>query len=694
MNSIRLLLLTVTILGLFATTRSQDKKVQGSISWDEWGVPHIYAQRDEDLFYLDGWAQMTLHANLILELYGRSRGKAAEYWGSSKIAEDGIIHTLGFPEIAKQWTQQQDQDYQKLLKAYVQGLNDYASAHPEVIKATNRQILPLTVTDVNSHLCFVVFARFVGGQDLGTAMQYPGLGSNAWAVAPSRSASGNAMLVQNPHLPWFGEFLFTEAHFNKPGLNVYGSTLVGFPGIAIGFNEHLGWTHTNNTIDNADTYALELRDGGYMLDGQRMDFERRQAVIRVRDSAGQLSEQSVECLRSAHGPVVKIGAKKAIAIRMVGADRPNMGYQWWKMANAKNFADFEKALRMSQIPFWNVMYADRTGNIFYLFNGLVPKRSETSWAYWNRVIPGGKSTDIWTDVHQYDELPKLKNPRQGWLQNANDPPWTSTLPMGIDRQQFPGYMSPHFMHLRAQRSAGMLQDDASISFDELIRYKQSTGAELADRILDDLFTAIDQHGTDLSREARAVLARWDRQADTASSGMALFTRWADKMGVNNEAMFAKKWDDKQPRATPDGLANPKKAVAKLDEAAAEMKKIYGRLDIPWGEAFRLTGPQGSLAGNGADGSYGVFRVTWGESGSEKVTYASGGDSWVGIIEFGKRIRAKVLLSYGNASEENSPHRGDQLTLYSAKALRDAWFYPEDVKKHTARLESWPKDPAR
>jgi acyl-homoserine-lactone acylase len=605
-----------------------------------------------------------------------------------------MVQTLGFPEIARQWTATQHPDYQKLLSAYVRGLNDYADAHPEAIKAANRQILPLSVDDVNSHLCFVVFARFVGGEDLGTAMQYPGLGSNAWAVAASRSASGHAMLVQNPHLPWFGEFLFTEAHFNKPGLNVYGSTLVGLPGIAIGFNEHLGWTHTNNTIDNADTYELELRDGGYLLDGKRVDFERRQVMIRVRDSAGQISEQPVECLRSRHGPVIRMGAQKALAIRMVGADRPNMGYQWWKMANAQSFAEFETALRMSQIPFWNVMYADRQGNIFYLFNGLVPKRGEASWAYWNRVIPGGKSADIWTDVHRYDELPKLKNPKQGWLQNANDPPWTSTLPMGIDRQKFPGYMAPHFMHLRAQRSAGMLQNDPSISFDELIRYKLSTGVELADRIIDDLFSAIDQYGTDLSREARAALARWDRQSDTASTGMALFTRWADKMGTYDESVFSKKWDDKHPRTTPDGLADPKKAVAMLDEAAAEMKKIYGRLDIPWGEAFRLQGPQGSFAGNGADGGYGVFRVTWGQGGDDKTTYASGGDSWVGIIEFGKRLRAKVLLSYGNASEENSPHRGDQLRLYSAKALRDAWFYAEDVEKHTVQRESWPRSSTR
>jgi acyl-homoserine-lactone acylase len=658
----------------------------GTIQWDEWGVPHIYAQTDASLFYLEGWAQMQLHGNLITELYGRSRGRASEYWGAAKLKDDIMVHTLGFPELAAEWTAKQDPVYRQLVEAFVQGLNDYARAHPESVKPENRMILPFTATDVNSHLCFVVFARFVGGDDLGTALRYPGLGSNTQAVAPSRSASKKAMLVQNPHLPWFGEFLFTEAHLNKPGLNIYGSTLVGFPGIAIGFNEYLGWSHTNNTIDNADSYVVQLKDGGYLLDSMRQDFVRRQKTIRVKDSTGTLVDQTFDILETKHGPVINMGKSRAIAIRMAGTDRPNMGYQWWKMATAKNFSEFESALKMAQIPFWNVMYADVQGNIFYLFNGLVPKRKEQSWQYWNRVIPGGKSADIWTEMHPYEDLPKVKNPTQGWLQNANDPPWTSTLPMALDRSKYPGYMAPNFMHLRAQRSAGILEDDASITFDELVAYKQSTRVELADRILDDLFKAIDQYGTDISREAKAVLQQWDRQADPQSAGMLLFSRWADQMNPNSERMFAIKWDDKKARQTPDGLADPKKAVNTLDLVANQVKADYGRLDIPWGDVYRIRTRDGSLPGNGADGAYGVFRVAWPGEDEGKTAFISGGDSWVSVIEFGKRIRAKALLSYGNASQADSKHNGDQLKLFSGKKLRDVYFYPADVTKHAVRKE--------
>jgi acyl-homoserine-lactone acylase len=100
-----------------------------------------------------------------------------------------------------------------------------------------------------------------------------------------------------------------------------------------------------------------------------------------------MADQELTILSTEHGPVIKMGKEKALAIRMPGYDRPNAGLQWWRMANAKNFNEFEDALKMAQIPFWNVMYADKAGNIFYLFNGLVPKRSSGDWEYWNRVIP-------------------------------------------------------------------------------------------------------------------------------------------------------------------------------------------------------------------------------------------------------------------------------------------------------------------
>ncbi len=658
------------------------------IAWDIWGVPHISANNTEDLFFAQGWAQMHNHANLILKLYGSSRGKGAEYWGKERLQNDMLIHTMGFEELAETWEAQQDPEVRTIFSSFVRGLNAYAKAHPEAIDKENKVVLPITTRDVNMHSMFVVFTRFIAGDDLGLSQRWGSTGSNAFAVGPSRSDSGNAMLVQNPHLPWSNEFLFFESHLTLNGYDMYGSTLVGLPGISIGFNKNLGWTHTNNTIDNADLYEVELKDGGYLLDGKRNDFNVTTKIIRVKQDDGALVPTEISVLKTVHGPVVAKKDNKVLALRTVGLDKPNMLLQWWRMANSTNFDEFESALKMAQIGFWNVIYADKKGNIFYLFNGLVPKRSHGDWAYWNSIVPGGKSDNIWTEVHPYEDLPKLKNPETGWVQNANDPPWTSTIPMALNPRDYPSYMAPQWrISFRPQRAIRMMMEDSSITFDELVDYKLSTRSELADRILDDLFAAIDKSNSPKAKEARAVLEKWDRQADADSKGTLLFYLWASKFNIGDPSNYTVKWSMEHPNTTPDGISDPAKAVRLLEATVDEMKTRFGRLDVPWGDFYRLRQNGKDLPANGAFESLGVFRVASSyDSKDAAQMHVGSGDSWVGVIEFGENVKAKVLLSYGNATQKDSPHNGDQLELFSKKELRDAWFTPEQVKAHTKKLE--------
>lgn len=674
------------LLCLALLTVSCTKEEPPTIQWDDWGVPHISADNAEDLFYAQGWAQMHNHANLILELYGNSRGKAAEYWGAGKIANDMLIHTLGFEELAEEWESIQDPELKKIYASFAEGMNAYAEAHPEAIDEDKKQVLPVSPKDINMHGMFVVFTRFIGGDDLQSSQRWPDKGSNTYAIGPSRSASGNALLVQNPHLPWWGEFHFFESHLLYGDRNLYGATLVGFPGIAIGFNEYLGWSHTDNTIDNADTYELEKRDQGYVLDGEVVPFEVSSKTIKIKQEDGSVVEQEIPLYKTKHGPVVSQNGDKVRAIRLVGRDSPNTFLQWWKMINATNLNEFENALKMAQIPFWNVMYADKSGEIFYVFNGQVPKRAEGDWNYWNRIIPGGKSSDIWTEVHPYEDLPKLKNPANGWLQNANDPPWSSTIPQTLDPDDYPSYMAPEHMYLRPQRSARMLMEDDSITFEELIDYKHSTRIEFADRILDDLKKAVEGSDSDKAKKALAVLDTWDRNADADSKGMLLFFTWARKFQVWNHQNFEKPWNAEEPTTTPDGIKDPARAVQLLEQSADELMAGFGKLDVPWGEYYRIVHAGKNLPANGIDGSMGVFRVLWAADASDKNMFAGGGDSWVGVIEFGETPKAKVLLSYGNATQKESPHFGDQLELFSKKELREAWFLEDQLQGHIKKTE--------
>ena len=656
------------------------------IKWDTYGVPHIKAQSKEDLFFAQGWALMHNHANKVLELYGKSRGKGSEYWGEKYLKNDILVHTLGFERLAVDWDLQQDPEMRLIYSNFVDGINAYLQNNLDQIDEKNKAVLPISTKDVNMHGMFVVFTRFIGGDDLGLIQRWPDMGSNTYAIGPERSASGNTMLVQNPHLPWYNEFLFTEYHFNLKGRNMYGANIIGMPGIAIGFNESLGWSHTDNTIDNSDTYELQLIEDGYELDGKKKDFTIFTKTLKIKQKDGSLKEKEITILNTLHGPVVKKMDDKVLAIRLAGTDRANMFLQWWRMLNSKNFKEFESALEMAQIPFWNVMYADKYGDIFYLFNGLVPIRKQDTWEYWNRIIPDGKSEDIWTEYHPYKDLPKLKNPDSGWLQNANDPPWTSTIPIELYPKDYPGYMAPKRMDFRPQRSARMIIEDNSITFDELVDFKLSTRVEFADRILDDLFKAIDIFGSKKAKEGKAVLERWDRNAEVDSKGMVLFFTWASKFSVSNNSTYTTDWDINNPINTPDGLADPKRAAMLFEDTVKEIEKKFGKLDVPWGEYYRINYNGVNLPANGTDGRLGVFRVAWPARSDKKNMYVGGGDSWVAVIEFGKKIRAKALLSYGNSTEKDSPYNGDQLLLFSKKELRDVWLYEDDIDINTAKIE--------
>lgn len=668
------------------TDETTKSVLETELLWDNWGVPHIFALNNEEMFYAFGWAQMTSHANTILRLYGKSRGRAAEYWGEQYLENDQLVHTLGFATLGEGWYQKQSPEFQGYIDNFVAGMNAYASAHPEQIKAEYQQILPVGSHDVLQHALFVLYSRFVGGNNLQKAGKWEERGSNTYAVGPQRSASGNAMLVMNPHLPWYDEWLFYEGHFNAPGIHMYGATLVGLPTLGIAFNEHLGWSHTNNTIDNADLYQLTLQDNGYVVDGKVRPFRQELVILKVKEDDGHLSTRELPRMVSPdHGPVLKVEGTKALAIKMPGFDRPYGIVQWWNMAKASNLVEFKAALKEVQIPFFNIMYADKVGNIFYMFNGQVPKRAVGDWDYWSGVVDGSNSDNLWYDVHDYYQLPKTQNPPSGYLQNANDPPWTSTFPRVIEPDNYPSYMAPIEMGFRPQRAARMMEEDTSITFEELMEYKTSTRIEMADRLLDDLKEAVDQYGTDDSRGAMEVLQAWDRQADADSRGMALFYAWAHSFGPNTHEVYKEQWSMDKALSTPDGFANPELVVRALEGVVAEFREGGLPLDIPWGDVYRIKYGKHDLPGNGADGSVGIFRVAWSQGLSDDGKYyITGGDSWQSIIEFGDRVRAKVLMSYGNSTQEDSPHYGDQLVLFSKKEMRDCLFYRDDVLQHVQR----------
>jgi acyl-homoserine-lactone acylase len=649
------------------------------ILWDTYGIPHIYGKDNQSTFQAFGWAQMQSHANLLLRLYGQARGKAAEYWGEEYLESDKWVLTMGVPNRANSWYQAQTPGFRSYINAFTRGINTYAKAHPDLIDDEVAIVLPVKPEDVLAHLQRVLYFTFIVNPEevADNTHRQPKAGSNGWAIAPKHSASGKAMLLANPHLLWSDLFLWYEAQITAPGINAYGAALVGIPVLAIAFNDHLGWTHTVNTHDGWDLYDLKLADGGYLLDGKVRPFTTETFLLKVKQKNGSLIEQPLLVKSSVHGAVVQEKERFAVALRVVGADRPGVLEQWWDMARSQNLSQFQKVLQRLQLPMFTVMYADREGHIMHLFNGLVPVRQQGDFQYWQRLIPGDTSKTLWTKMHPYQDLPRVIDPSSGWLQNANDPPWTTTFPSVIKADNYPAYMAPRGeMSFRAQSSARMLAEDTKISFAEMIQYKHSTKMELAERILDDLIPAAQKYGNELARRAADILAAWNRNADADSRGAVLFSFWWQEMAENQ--IFSIPWSEKSPRTTPDGLKDPASAAKALQIAAAKVEKAYGKLDIAWGEVFRVRSGNLDLPANGGDGDQGIFRVLNFAPSTNERFQAVAGDSYVAAIEFSQPVKAMALLSYGNATQPGSPHITDQLQLFAHKQLRPVWRTRKEV----------------
>ena len=339
-------------------------------------MPHIFAPDLDNALYAFGWAQMQSHGDLILRLYGQARGRGAEYWGAEYADADRWVRTMGVPARAAKWVQEQNAEVRGPLASFVAGINAYAKIHADRLAGNMKVVLPVTAEDVLAHLQRVIHFTFLSNPQQIDAIgrRWNDAGSNTWAVAPARSASGHALLLANPHLPWTDLFTWFESQIVTPGMTGYGATLVGSPSLAIAFNNRLGWSHTNNTIDGADLYELQLSGDGYRWNDEVRAFDTRVETMKIRQPDGTLKEERLTIRESVHGPVVRTLPTKALALRVAGLDQPNLISQYWNMIRSQSLAEFEAAERPLQMPFFTTMYADVDGHIMHLFGGRTPVR--------------------------------------------------------------------------------------------------------------------------------------------------------------------------------------------------------------------------------------------------------------------------------------------------------------------------------
>ncbi|MDG2522953.1 acylase [Caulobacter segnis] len=663
---------------LSASAAMAEAPSRGEILWDRYGVPHVYAKDEAGAFYGFGYAQAQNHADIIIRLYGEARGRAAEYWGESGVESDKWMLANDVPERAVKWREQQTPQFRKNLDAFAQGINDYARAHPDKISPEVKAVLPVSGVDVMAHAHRLMNFIYIAPQaaTMGSDASSNN-GSNAWAVAPSKSASGATMLLANPHLPWpTSYFTYFEADLNGPGFKMYGATQVGLPVLRFAFNDRMGFTNTVNTLVGSTNYQLTPKDGGYLFDGEVLPFETRSKTFKVKQADGGLRTQTLELRSSVHGPVFERKDGALVALRVAGLDRPGGLAQYWDMGKSKSFAEFETILKRLQVPKFNIIYGDREGHIQFLDNGILPKHAQGDLKYWSGLVPGDTSATLWSDVHGYEDLPKVTDPATGFVQNANDPPWLATYPQAIKHGDFAPYVANNGpMSLRAQWSVKLLDQPGKISFDDFVSRKLSTHTLMADRVLPDLLEAARSDPDPQVQEAVRLLTAWDRKTEAASRAALLFETWAARFAPNNfasQANYKVKWSADAPIDTPRGIADPAAAVQMLKAAIAETKEKYGALDRPFGEVSRFHIDDVNLPASGGFGNTGLFHTfTWGPLKDGQRT-PNHGETWISLVEFSRPIKAVGLMAYGNASQPGSPHRSDQLKHLSDGTFRTLW----------------------
>ncbi|WP_347922942.1 penicillin acylase family protein [Pontimicrobium sp. SW4] len=658
---------------------AQDSK-QTEIKWDTWGVPHISAQNEEDAYYAFGWAQMKAHGDLILQSYAKARGRSAEYWGGKQNLEsDKLINRLNIPNRAQQWYDVQNEDTKKMLINFVAGMNDFYKNNPNQISDKLKAVFPLNHIDplaqlqVSYHLSVGAFAMQP------QASQWKTAGSNAWAIGPSKSETGNALLLTQPHPPWFPDYLFFEAHLISENLNIYGIALVGSPSIAMGFNENLGWALTFNQADTMDLIELEIEDDKYLIEGSWKPIELTEKIIKVKKK-DSISFETIQVKKSDFGYIIEEKNGKALALRLSGFDRPFFMQQFNEMAKAKNLNEFKTATKKLQLPLQNIIYADKTGDIFYLYNGIIPKRPEGNLNEWSKIIPSNKLGALVTEYVLYSDLPKFTNPKSGFVANSNNDPWTSTYPYEIFPKDYASYITDKpFMNFdnRSRNSLKMIVKEDKLSFDEIVKLQSSTYAELTDRTLPELVEFAETSTDSLLNKAAAVLKKWDKTLDASSKGSVLYVNWFNSL--KKTKVFEVEFTKEDPLNTPNTLT--KEAKRLLLKAVEKTKEKYSKLDISWGEVYETNYANKNFKGGLGLSEVGSFNAGFYRPMSKTKYTLLGGSAFTSVVEFSDKIRAKGVLSYGNASQKDSPFNGDQLELLIDGKLRDIWFYPNDIDKH-------------
>ncbi|EAQ98866.1 acylase [Congregibacter litoralis] len=683
---------------------------------DDYGVPHIYAKTDADAVFGLLYAQAEDDFPRVERNYYWAIGRLAEAEGEAALFSDLRARLYMSTDEAKAAYAKAPPWLQALCDAFADGLNYYLATHPEVTPKVLTRFEPWMPMfffegsiggDIEQIPLDGIKAFYGEGRSIALAQLEQAreptlgyeqhLGSNGFAIAGEHTRSGNAMLLINPHTSLYFR---GEVHVvSEEGLNAYGAVTWGQFFVYQGFNEHTGWMHTSTGVDFMDEFVEEIVEDADGADGALMyrygdelrPVEVSEVTLRYKTADG-MAERTFPRYRTHHGPITHMLDGQWVATR-INWDPVTALEQSYVRSKKSGLEGFNEMMDLRTNSSNNTVYADSSGNIAYYHGNFIPRRN-TQFDF-SRPVDGSNPATDWQGLHTVDEIVTVINPENGWLQNCNSTPFTAAGAFSPRREDYPVYMAPDKENFRGIHAQQVLEGVSDLTLEGLLDLAYDNYLPGFEVLISGLIEAYDAGGDPYPELAApiAALRDWDRRTREDSVAMSL----AQFYGMQYRE------DGANPRGLRRmALINYFGQESPLDErlrvfasAVKRLENDFGQWNTPWGEINRFQRLSGdinlsfdddkpSLPVGLASGDWGALASYRAVGRNTKRLYGVSGNSFVAVVEFGDRVRAKSILAGGQSGDPESPHFYDQAQPYIDREFKDVAFYREDVDARAVR----------
>jgi len=671
---------------------------------DTYGVPHIYADTDEGVMYGFGYAQAEDNLRGMVKNYIRAAGKLSEFFGPDDptlpgsdwryLSQDYLVRLCKVRAVAEERYHELDGQTRSRVEAFAAGINLYISEQGGNLPSWVVANTPVTGVDI------VAFMRWhqwtheynVAQQDLDGTFKEP-TQSNQWAIAPAKSATGNVLLEIDPHIGWYTQHRYYEAHIVGGDFNFSGGAILGLPTFRQGHSDRIACALTANFVDLADVYEEKLnsQNSRYRFDGKWNPVTTETATFEVLGVGTFHAE-----LRYTHGGERFVmewdeDNHSALTGRLVSGDQIGRITQVFSMITAQNLAEFKQALAMRQCSSGNLLYGDVAGNIYYVYNARQPYKSA---AYnWNEPVDGTTSDTEWGALIEFAELPQVENPPSDYLINNNVAPWFVTDGCTIDPGDYPYYLFRHepdgsggaSFGFRQRRANDLILPDNNITmadmrdfaFDHYLIVAEWLKLLIEESVNDPIARSYVNDPQGLLDPAWQLLAGWNNDCVTQSGAATIFTVLISLAPSGLSAL-----------APPDPseltLQDKVSLLENLVRAAGMIRAAHGTIDVPWGTAHRIVRGSREFPVNGGSNEAQSLRLVNIDRVEDFVGYCESGSSFMMIVELSDPVQAFSALPYGQTDDPSSPHFDDATERYCNDQFKPAYFTLGDV---LANLES-------